>query len=264
MHNVESLELKQGESVNGLFRNKVWIIQSVRGYRVCEDAIILTWFARPRPNEFILDAGTGAGVIAFGLAVKEPSVVVVGLEIQQDLADRAKRGVHLNDLESRVSIVRGDVRHATSFLKHHSFDLVVSNPPYYQAGKGRTSLEHEKALARHQIMMPLEALFQASVRLLKPAGRISLIYPASGMPQIAQAMKEAGLKPSRVLWIHPQKEQDPSLVCVEARSGEIVLSAKEESLVLYESPGKRSRVAEAILAGESVPSEEEAQLAPAD
>jgi len=250
---VESLELKQGESVNGLFRNKVWIIQSVRGYRVCEDAVILTSFTRPRPGEFILDAGTGSGAIAFGLAVKEPSAVVIGLEIQKNLADRARRAAHLNNLESRVSIVRGDVRDADAFLKHHSFDVVVSNPPYHQAGAGRISLQHEKAVARHQLMMPLRALFQVSVRLIRPGGRVSLIYPATGMAQIEESVKEAGLKPSRVLWIHPQKGLDPSLVCVEARAGRIDLPRVVESLVLYESPGQRTRAAEAILAGENIP-----------
>ncbi|MBI4963806.1 MAG: methyltransferase domain-containing protein [Desulfomonile tiedjei] len=254
---MESLDVKQGESVNGLFRNKVRIIQSLRGYRVCEDAVILAWFTNPRPGEVILDAGTGSGAIAFGLAVKEPSAFVVGLEIQGDLADRARRGVRLNHLESRVSIVRGDVRDADSFLKGHSFDVIVSNPPYHQAGTGRISLQHEKALARHQLMMPLRALFQVSAELLKPNGRVSLIYPASGLGQIAEATKEAGLKRSRVLWIHPQKGLDPSLVCVEACVGLSDIPLAEECLVLYEHPGLRTREAEAVLAGENVPNRTE-------
>jgi tRNA1Val (adenine37-N6)-methyltransferase len=249
---VKSLELKPGESINGLFRNKVRIIQSLRGYRVCEDAVILTWFSRPRPLELILDAGTGSGAIAFGLAVKEPSAVLVGLEIQPGLADRARRGVGLNQLESRVSIVRGDLRDADLFFKLGSFDMVVSNPPYHQAGTGRINIQHEKALARHQIMMPLEALFRVAVRLLKPRGRVSLIYPASGLDQIAEAMKQAGLKPSCVLWIHPQKGTAPSLVCVEGRSGQIDQLTEEGTLILYERPGQRTREAEAILAGEDI------------
>ena len=49
------------ESVNGLFGNKVQVIQATRGYRVSEDALILAWFSSPREREFILDAGTGCG-----------------------------------------------------------------------------------------------------------------------------------------------------------------------------------------------------------
>ena len=113
------MELKQtGESINGLFRNKVRVIQARRGYRVSEDAIILTWFARPNPGRLILDAGTGCGVIAFGLAVGNPSVRVLGLEIQERLADRAGRGVKLNGLENQVLVVRGDVRNADRFFEN--------------------------------------------------------------------------------------------------------------------------------------------------
>ena len=84
------MELKHvGESVDGLLRNKIRVIQALRGHRVSEDALILAWFVNPRPGEFILDAGTGCGVIAFALAVKEPTVEVVGVEIQPALADRA-------------------------------------------------------------------------------------------------------------------------------------------------------------------------------
>lgn len=248
------MELKQtGESINGLFRNKVRVIQARRGYRVSEDAIILTWFARPNPGQLILDAGTGCGVIAFGLAVRHASVKVVGLEIQERLADRAARGVTLNGLGNQVLVVRGDVRSADRFFLRRSFDAVVSNPPYYEPGKGRINLEHEKALSRHQLMMPLTDLFRVSGSILKPAGNLSLIYPAAGLGRIDEAMKAAGFKPSRVLWIHPQRGTEPGLVCVEARPAAFCPELKEDHLYLYRGPGERSKEAEAILAGEGYP-----------
>jgi tRNA1Val (adenine37-N6)-methyltransferase len=241
---------KTGESINGLFRDKVRVIQARRGYRVSEDAIILTWFTRPSPGDVILDAGTGCGVIAFGLAVKHASVTVVGLEIQEGLAGRANRGVKLNKLGDQVSIVRGDVREADLLFQQESFDAVVSNPPYYEPGTGRINLEHEKALSRHQLMMPLHDLFQVSGKILKPEGNLSLIYPAMGRHKIDDAMKAAGFKPSRVLWIHPQKGAEPGLICLEARPERGCPALREDHLFLYSGPGERSREAEAILAGE--------------
>lgn len=239
-----------GESIDGLFRNKVRVIQARRGYRVSEDAIILTWFARPRQGDLILDAGTGCGVIAFGLAVRYSSVRVVGLEIQQALADRARRGVELNNLGDRVVIIRGDLRKADRYFQHGSFDAVVSNPPYYEPGTGRINLEHEKALSRHQLLMPLHDLFQVAGRILKPRGKLSLIYPASGRDRIDDAMKAAGFKPSRVLWIHPQKGVEAGLVCVETSAQTNRSALKEDHLFLYRGPGERSPEAEAVLAGE--------------
>ena len=99
-------------------------------------------------------------------------------------------------------------------------------------------------------MMPLTDLFRVSGRILKPAGNLSLIYPADGRRKIDEAMKAAGFKPSRVLWIHPQKGAEPGLVCVEARPEAHCPELREDHLYLYRGPGERSREAEAILAGE--------------
>ena len=244
---------RTGESIDGLLRNKIRVIQSLRGYRVSEDAMLLTWFARPSPGELILDAGTGCGAIAFALAVRQPTARIVGLEIQAGLADRAARGAKLNGLEDRVWILRGDVRAAGRCVATGIFDAVVSNPPYHDPGRGRINLEEEKALSRHQMMMPLEDLFRVSSGILRPGGRLALIYPASGLHRIRKAVEDTGFTASRVLWIHSYKGSDPGLVCVETRNANDDRAFVEESLYLYQRPGKRSQAAEAILAGEDIP-----------
>jgi len=244
---------KSGESIDGLMRNRVRVFQSLKGYRVSEDAILLAWFVRLKPGEIILDAGTGCGAIAFGLAVRTPGTAVIGLEIQAGLADRAARGVHLNDLETQVLIVRGDLRRADLFLRNSSFDAVVCNPPYHNPDRGRVSLLQEKALARHQLMMPLHDLFRVSARVLNKNGRLSLIYPVAGIEGLQRAMKETGFRPARMLWIHSHEGAAPGLLCLEARLGGCPNETTEEHLCLYGSPGERTPEAAAILAGEDIP-----------
>ncbi len=237
------------ETINGLLRNKIRVIQARKGYRVSEDAIILTWFTYARRGETILDAGTGCGVIAFGIAAMSPQTVVIGLELQEALADRAIRGVRLNRLDKQVFTIRGDVRQADLLFRPSAFDAVVSNPPYYEPGRGRISLEEEKALCRHQTMMPVEDLFRVASVILKRDGRIALIYPASGVSRIKKAMTASGFEASRMLWIHSQERVEPGLLCVEAqRAAGKTLECK---LVLYDAPGKRTAMAEAILSGEN-------------
>ncbi len=244
--------LREGESVNGLLRNKIQVIQAVKGYRVSEDAVILMRFAAPRPGELILDAGSGCGAIAFGLAVAEPTATVVGLEVQETLCNRAARGARLNKLASRVFIVRGDLRVADRFFRPGLFDAVVCNPPYHEAGKGLTNPLAEKALARHQLMMPVGELFRVSALLLKPGGRIALIYPGSRADYLKEIVKETGFDPSRMLWIHPRMGTGASLLCLEAgRSGERK-GFSEDALFLYDSANARTKEAQAILEGEEL------------
>ncbi len=240
---------KKAESIDGLFGNKLRVIQALQGYRVSEDALILTWFIRSFPGEYILDVGTGCGIIAFGLALKQPDATIVGLEIQSDLSYRAGRGRKLNHLESKVSILRGDLRQADLFFRNGRFDAVVSNPPYHEPGRGHINVHEEKALSRHQLMMPLNYLFSISRKLLKPDGRLSLIYPAANLARVNQAMKETGFKLSRMLWIHPYEGAPSCLVCLEAGPNLSTKKIVETSLILYHGNGKRTSDAEAIMAG---------------
>ncbi len=249
---MESTLVYCGESIDGLFRQKVRVIQAKRGYRASEDSLILTWFVRPRPGEVILDVGTGCGVIAFGLAVKEPGAIVVGLEIQPGLTDRARRGIVLNRLQSRVSIVRGDFRNADFFFRPEAFDVVVCNPPYHAAGNGRVTIEEEKALAKHQLTMPSSDLFRVSRKLLKPSGRFSFVYPAERFGKKKKALQESGLNISRMIWIHPRRGAAAGLVCAEARPTSVSGQVEEDVLIIYDRPGVRSPEAEAILAGEDI------------
>lgn len=250
--NVPRVHVNPDESVDGLFRNKVQVIQAKQGYRASEDALILAWFVGIRPGELVLDVGTGSGVIAFGLTIREPTAVAVGLELQESLADRARRGACLNGLDARVSIVRGDARTADRLFRPGRFDAVVCNPPYHRTGQGFVNRTEEKALARHQLMLPCRDLFRIASFLLHECGRLTLIYPAQNLDDMTEPMKDAGFGPSRMLWIQARKESSPGLVCVEARLGADFGSPVEEWLILYDDSGRRSPEAAAILNGEDI------------
>jgi len=241
---------REDESIDGIFGNKVRVIQSRKGYRVSEDAIILTWFAKPNPGERIMDAGTGCGVIAFGIGIRDPSVTVVGVEIQKDLADRASRGAKLNALEARVFIVQGDVTKAELFFRRRSFHFIVCNPPYYEPGRGRINLQHERALCRHQLSMPIPQLFSVAQFLLRDRGRLDLIYPTAGMEGICNALRGTGFRISRMLWIHPHQQAPPGHVCLELVLAERIEETFEGHLYLYDEQHQRTAFARAILAGD--------------
>ena len=89
------------------------------------------------------------------------------LKSRQDRRNGQQKECDSIGFPASVGIVRGDFRAADNFFRPNVFDLVVSNPPYHELGRGRISRHEERAVSRHQMMMPLEDFFRVSAGLLK-------------------------------------------------------------------------------------------------
>ncbi|MEM7186921.1 MAG: peptide chain release factor N(5)-glutamine methyltransferase [Bacteroidota bacterium] len=77
----------------------------------------------------VLDVGTGSGCIAIALASQLPRALVTGLDVSEEVLYLAQSNAALNHVE--VQFEHTDIL-MTSTLKH-SYDVIVSNPPYVRA-----------------------------------------------------------------------------------------------------------------------------------
>src|SRR3989304_8502541 len=82
-------------------------VQRKGGYRFSIDTLLLAHFVKVQGREKIVDLGAGNGVIPLMLAFLYPAVRVVGLEIQEEMVQRALRGVSLNRLRARGGVLLG-------------------------------------------------------------------------------------------------------------------------------------------------------------
>ena len=101
--------LKEGERIDDLQRNGYGIIQNPAKFCFGMDAVLLSGFARVKEEESVVDLGTGTGILPILLEAKTPGKRFVGLEIQEESADMARRSVAYNGLEDKVEIVTGDI-----------------------------------------------------------------------------------------------------------------------------------------------------------
>lgn len=235
------------ETLDAVLRGRVKIIQRRRGYRFCVDALLLADFLDVRPSYRLLDIGAGSGVVSLALWAMKPFRSVTAVEIQTGLAALAERNVRLNGAEDTIAVAHADIR---AFRPKEKFDAAFSNPPYRPVGKGRIAPDPERAIARHEIQLTLDALFAAAARLVKPKGRFSLVYLAERVRDLEAAAVAHGFHLARMRNVLSHKGEPPVMVLHEYRlGGRFVRAKRMPSLVLFTSSGVYTREARTILEG---------------
>jgi tRNA1Val (adenine37-N6)-methyltransferase len=209
--------LRPDETLEELTAAGLKIIQPAAGYRYSLDPFLLCNFATLSASVQIADLGTGSGIIPLLLSVRAEAVRIVGVEIQSEVADRARRSVELNGLAGRVEILQGDVRQIGALLPPQSFDVVLANPPYRQPGRGRVAPDVERRAARHELAGGMDDFLRAGFFLLKDGGRFCLVFLAERLAELLAAMHREHLEPKRLRCVHARAGEGARLVLVEGR-----------------------------------------------
>jgi tRNA1Val (adenine37-N6)-methyltransferase len=241
--------LMREETLDALFNRRLKMFQSRTGYRFSLDALLLARFAALRGKEQVVDLGAGNGVVSLILASFHPQVAITAVEIQAALAERAARNVKLNRLEKQIQIRRGDVRIAESLGAPASVDVVVCNPPYRRRDSGRTSPNDEKQIARHEIHGGLNDFLKAGAFLLRPKGRMTLVYLASRTVDLLASMRALKIEPKRLRMVHSFSGGEASLVLVEGVKGGRAGVKIEPPLIIYRHGKQYSDEAAALING---------------
>jgi tRNA1Val (adenine37-N6)-methyltransferase len=201
------------------FNGKIRITQDRTRYRFSIDAVLLAYFADPRPGDKVLDLGTGCGVIPLILAYRQPKIVIYGVEVQTELAELAVSNVRENQLEDRITVFCTDMKLLRPAMTAGPVDLVVCNPPFRRRGSGRINPDAQRAVARHEIKSNLGDIIQTSHRMLRTAGRLALIYTAERLTDILSRMRTDGIEPKFIRMIHSRQDTEAALILIEGVKG---------------------------------------------
>lgn len=191
------------------------IVQNKGGYRYSQDTLLLIDFSSTGPGDEVCDLGTGSGIIPLVLARRGLCRRAVGIEVQPELAETARRNVTINSLGGVVEIVEFDLREVRGSMPCRSFDYVITNPPYMDPDAGKVTPNREKAVARHEIMCTMSDVLDAAKYLLRPQSRAGCIYPAMRLAELITGATARGLEPKRLRFIHPRAAVGSELVMVE-------------------------------------------------
>ena len=174
------------------------------------DTLALGRFATVRKGWGVCDLGTGSGVLLLLLAARESQLELFGLDQDPAAAALAQDNLRHNNLEGEIWTGSWS---QTPFPPG-SFDLVVSNPPYYAPGSGKDGgparMEREE----------LDALCRAAARLLRNGGRFALSFPTQRMVDLLEAMRRWDLEPKRLkLLSHTPTKPPYALLAEGVRQG---------------------------------------------
>jgi tRNA1Val (adenine37-N6)-methyltransferase len=193
------------------------VVQSKRGYRFSTDALLLAGFVTLKKGEQVIDLGTGVGIIPLILCRRYRELQrIIGIEIQEELVDLARRNVQLNGLEDRITILEGDIRQPDTVVRNPGADVVVSNPPYYRVVDGRINPEHQKALARHEVACTVNEVIGSARWFLRDGGRFFVIFPAFRSVWLFDRLVREQLEPKRVRWVYTRDDEAAKFILVEA------------------------------------------------
>lgn len=217
-------------------QNGYKLIQNPKQFCFGVDAVLLAWFSRTKPGDKVLDMGTGTGIVPILVKARNEKVSCVGLEIQPESADIARRSVEYNHLERDIQIVNGDIKNAAEIFGHCTFDVVTTNPPYMVGSHGLTGVNDAKTIARHETLCNLEDVVSQAAAVLKPRGKFYMVHRPFRLAEIMSTMTKYKIEPKRMRLVHPYIDKEPNMVLIEGMRGGNSRITVEKPLIVYEKP----------------------------
>ena len=189
-------------------------------------------------NSTVLDLGTGTGIIPILLCGKTNLKKVVGIEIQKDVANMAKRSSQLNNLQDRFEVVNTNIIDLKNIYEKQSFDVIVTNPPYKKENTGITNENEAKLISRHEITANLEDFISISKDLLKDKGEFYMVHRPERLVDILSLMRKYKIEPKILKFVSPNKNKEPNLILIKGIKNANSFLKIEKNLYVYNEDGK--------------------------
>lgn len=210
--------LFQDEAIDELGIKDYKIIQKKQGFRFGVDAVLLGNFAEVKRGDKVADLCSGTGIVPFIIAGKKEPEKVVGIEIQEDMVDMAKRSSNINLLTEKVGFIHGDLKDKDLIGNLGKFNVVTVNPPYKVPENSLLSLNHKEKIARFEIECTLEDVVIAAKLLLKDNGKLFMVHRPDRMIDIFETLRKYKIEPKKIRFVHPDIHKAPNIILIEAQN----------------------------------------------
>lgn len=245
------MQLYDDERIDYLLHDEeMKIIQSPTVFSYSLDAVLLANFTyMPINKGNILDLCTGNGAIPLLLSQRTKGQIV-GLEIQERLAQMALRSVTLNHLTHRISIIEGDLTKRQAALQQSFYDVVTCNPPYFSTKHvTQHNVNEHLTIARHEVLCTLEQVVEACKLYVKPSGKVAIVHRPERLVDLLALFRANAIEPKRMQFVYPKHGKEANTLLLEGvRDGREGLKILPP-LYIYKENGEYTEQARSIIYG---------------
>ena len=214
-----------------LFRFKQFTIQHQRSsMKVGTDAVLLGAWCELDGARRVLDVGTGCGVIALMVAQRTTEADIWAIDIDSASVDEARENFLHSPWSDRLQVRQEDFN---NLADADGFDLIVTNPPYYN--ENVLPPDAVRSAARHTHALSFDQLMRGAARLLKSDGSIALITPVEARDAVTSAATFAGLNLSRLTTVHSSEGKPPKRLLWQWCKQRCTI--QRDTLTLYQKGG---------------------------
>jgi tRNA1(Val) A37 N6-methylase TrmN6 len=228
---------------DSFLNGRITLRQPAGGFRSGLDAVMLAAAVPMGEGGELLELGAGAGVASLCVAARLPGSMIVGVEIDDGLAELANANAQANNLDARVRFVAADALSLPAALKRE-FAQVFSNPPFH-AEDGEASPHDGRRRAR-QDGGRLPDWLEVGLKRTVSGGTFTAIIRADRLGEALSALPGGGIT---VYPLWPRTGEAAKRVIVRARKGARTPPVLLPGLVLHEADGRFTPETEDILRG---------------
>lgn len=229
--------IKEDETLDDLQINNIYVIQKKYAFRFGVDAVLLANYAKIKRGASVVDLCSGTGIVPFIISGKTQAGNIIGIEIQDNMVEMARRSVKYNELEYKVSFINGDIKDTKLLKDINKADVVTVNPPYKLKNSGLINSKDENAIARHEILCTLDDVIRASNILLNDNGRFFMVHRPDRLADIMCTMRKYKIEPKRIQMVQPSINKAPNIVLVEGQKYGGAFLKWEKTIYVHNADG---------------------------
>lgn len=230
-----------------IFRFKHFdVTNEASAMKVNTDGVLLgAWCTVNHSDRKMLDIGTGTGVIALIMAqrlslalngtyssMEDSGVNITGIDIDAVSAEEAalnfSRSVWKESLEALNMSLSGYAASRTE-----SFDLIVSNPPYFENDLKCPS--GRRSDARHADALSYSDVLSFAAERLSPCGRVAVVLPVSFEKKLLACASDHSLFLDRVMYVRSTSRKP--FMRIYAEFSRVRAALEREELTIHDGTG---------------------------